>query len=148
MTIAASLFSHVLDTYLEQRMQSPCTKTCKKKSFSFKFNRKNFFMLILEGHLRSLRNSLSFPNSRHLGEVSVSRLRPLKRSLGTALARKFAVPVRWKETLFCWIFAQTIMMLCEFAWTFCLFAFSISGSTGRHLFLSVFLFFFNRFCVG
>ena len=50
-------------------------------------------MLILEGHLRSLRISLSFPNSRHLEEVSVSRL-PLKRSLGTALARKVAVPVR------------------------------------------------------
>ena len=41
-------------------------------------------MLILEGHLRKLRNSLSFPNSRHLEEVSVSRLRPLKSSLGTA----------------------------------------------------------------
>ena len=34
MTIAASLFSHVLDTYLEQRMQSPCTQTCKKKKVS------------------------------------------------------------------------------------------------------------------
>ena len=66
------------------------------------------------------------------------QLRPLKSSLGKV--RKVAVTVRRKETSLSWIFSQMIMMLCEFAWTFCLLVFSITGSTGRDLFLSVLLF--------
>ena len=126
-------------TYLEQRTQSPSTKTSTKNRVLSNLTERIFFLRQYQNSTYDNRETaFHFLIPVICGSFSF-QLRPLKSSLGRA--RKFSVPVRRKETLFSWIFAQTIMMLCEFAWTFCLLVFSMSGSTGKGLFLSVLLFF-------
>ena len=124
--------------YLEKRTQSASTNTRKSLTQFFQIYWKNYFYVNTRTPPAVTEKRPVISLVTWFGGSLSFQLRPLKSSLGKA--RKVAVTLRRKETSLSWISSQMIMMLCEFAWTFCLLVFSITGSTGTDLFLSVLLF--------